>query len=250
MKKHTHKIIMMVMVLAITATSVNPLGVEAASKKKATINKKSATLTITVKKQAPAVTLKVKNAKVKKVKWTSSNKKVVAIKVTGKYSAKITAKKAGTTKITCKVNGKKLVCKITVKDQRKSSTENNNTDNSNKTVTPKCDHEWVEKWTVYEHEGDYGPEASACHCGVFDNFEELQQHLFTTMTCRAQLTTAKERETGIHSQTTWEKASVITERNSDGSTKHITIRSEYIEYFYCTKCNEKLGILWDGPEQD
>ena len=49
----------------------------------------------------------------KKVTWSSSKKAVATVSAKGK----ITAKKAGTTTITGKVNGKKYKCKVTVKNQ-------------------------------------------------------------------------------------------------------------------------------------
>ena len=51
------------------------------------------------------------NGATKKVKWSTSNKKIAAVNQKGK----ITAKKPGTATITAKVNGKTLKCKVTVK---------------------------------------------------------------------------------------------------------------------------------------
>ena len=65
-------------------------------------------LTLKVGKKA---TLKVTNAQ-GKVTWKSSNKKVAAVK-----NGKVTAKKKGTAKITATVGGKKLTCKVTVKEK-------------------------------------------------------------------------------------------------------------------------------------
>lgn len=53
-------------------------------------------------------TLKLKNTK-KKVKWSSSNKKVVTVK-----KGKLTPKKAGTAKITAKTKSGSYTCKVTV----------------------------------------------------------------------------------------------------------------------------------------
>ena len=74
-----------------------------AKKKKVKLNKKKVTLEIGKK-----VTLKLKNNK-KKVKWSSSNKKVATVK-----KGKVTAKKKGKATITAKVGKKKYRCKVTV----------------------------------------------------------------------------------------------------------------------------------------
>ncbi len=57
--------------------------------------------------------LKLKNNK-KKVKWSSSNKKVATVSKKGK----VKAKKKGSCRITAKVGKKKYVCKVTVKKEK------------------------------------------------------------------------------------------------------------------------------------
>lgn len=71
------------------------------------LNKKSVTL------NKGKTTLKVTGTK-KKVKWSSSNKKIATVTSKGK----VTAKKAGTTYITARVNGKTLKCKVVVKQNQ------------------------------------------------------------------------------------------------------------------------------------
>ena len=61
-------------------------------------------------------TLELKNAP-SSVKWATSNKKIAAIKKISKNKYKVTAKKAGTAKITVKAGGKTYTCKITVKNK-------------------------------------------------------------------------------------------------------------------------------------
>ena len=73
------------------------------------LNTKSITLTVGKSKQ-----LKVKNTK-KKIKWSTSSKKIAKVSKKGK----VTAVKKGSCKITAKVAGKKLVCKVTVKAKPK-----------------------------------------------------------------------------------------------------------------------------------
>ena len=71
------------------------------------MNKSKATIYV-----GETVTLKLKNNK-KKVKWSSSNKKVAAVSKKGK----VKGKKAGKATITAKVGKKKYNCKITVKKE-------------------------------------------------------------------------------------------------------------------------------------
>ena len=61
--------------------------------------------------------LKVKNTK-KKIKWSSSNKKVATVNSKGK----VTAKKKGKATITAKVGGKKYKCKVKVEKPKISAT--------------------------------------------------------------------------------------------------------------------------------
>ena len=55
----------------------------------------------------------------KKVKWRSSNKKIVSIKKDGEY-CRITGKKKGKAVITAKYKGKTYKCKVTVKEKAKN----------------------------------------------------------------------------------------------------------------------------------
>lgn len=82
-----------------------------AAAKKISISKKSATLTV-----GKTLTLKLKNAKASKVKWSTSNKKIATVS-----KGKVKAKKAGKATITAKYKGKKYKCKITVKAKKKVS---------------------------------------------------------------------------------------------------------------------------------
>ena len=146
MKHIIKKSIVFITAVAIMLTLAMPMSAEAASKKAPKLNKTKVTLTITKKKTKPAVQLKVKNATGRKVKWTSSNKKVATVSKKGK----IVAKKKGVAMITVKVKGSKtLRCKVTVKDNRKAVTKKPIT---NPEPAPKpdgeCEHDWVEKEKV------------------------------------------------------------------------------------------------------
>lgn len=95
-KRTLAQIIICVIVLSSLTQTVN-----AAIK----LNTKSKTLNV-----GQSTTLKVKGTK-KKVKWSSSNKKVATVTQKGK----VTAKKAGTAKIKAKIGKQTLKCKIKVK---------------------------------------------------------------------------------------------------------------------------------------
>lgn len=111
--KVTKRLLAGIVIAAVMATAL-PNMVEA--KTKTVLNKKKVTLTITNTKKNPKTALKVRgvsNKIAKKAKWTTSNKKVATVK-----KGKVTAKKAGKATITCKVQNRRLTCKITVKDKR------------------------------------------------------------------------------------------------------------------------------------
>lgn len=95
--------------LLLTAALILPAAspVSAGAKKKPALNRKKVTLTV-----GKSCILKVKGTK-KKVRWSTSKKKVAVVSKKGK----VTAKKQGTAKITAKIKGMKqaLVCKVTVK---------------------------------------------------------------------------------------------------------------------------------------
>lgn len=113
--KTMRKVLSLVVAVAMV-TMLMTNTVYATAKTKVKVNKKKVTLTITNSKKNPTTTLKVKGVSkkaAKKVKWTTSKKSVATVK-----KGKVTAKKAGKATITCKVNGKKVTCKVTVVDKR------------------------------------------------------------------------------------------------------------------------------------
>lgn len=93
-------IIMMVLVMVVFALPNKNI----IASKKIKLNKKSATIYV-----GNTVKLKVKNSK-KRVKWTSSNKRIASVNKSGK----VTGKKTGKVRITAKVAKKKLKCTINV----------------------------------------------------------------------------------------------------------------------------------------
>ena len=84
------------------------------AKGKVKLNKKK--ITLKVGKTAKLKLINIKKGK--KVKWSSSKKKIATVNQKGK----IKARKVGTTKITAKVGKKKYVCKVTVKKKTKKLT--------------------------------------------------------------------------------------------------------------------------------
>ena len=168
MKNIIKKSIVFITAVAIMLTLAMPMSAEAASKKAPKLNKTKTTLTITKKKTKPTVQLKVKNAAGRKVKWTTSNKKVATVSKKGK----VVAKKKGSAVITVKVKGSKtLRCKVTVKDNRKAVTKKPIT-NPEPSPAPngECEHDWVEKEKVVGTK-------YACTCGkLFDTKEQWTMH--------------------------------------------------------------------------
>lgn len=164
MKNIIKKSITTVIIMALALTLAMPVTAQAAKKKAPKISKTKVTMTITKKKTKPAVQLKVKNAAGRKVKWVSSNKKVVTVNKNGK----VVAKKKGNAVITVKVKGSKtLRCKVTVKDNRKPVTK--------PAPTPKPDGECEHNWVVTE-EKVVGTKLTCNHGLVFYNDYDWTVH--------------------------------------------------------------------------
>ena len=108
------------LLIALTFSMIVTCAVQAKAKTPS-LNKKKVTIAVGKKYR-----LKVKHKGAKKVKWSSSNKKVVTVK-----SGLITAKKMGTAKIRAKVGKKTLTCKVVVKKTGATKTQDSNTNNTN-----------------------------------------------------------------------------------------------------------------------
>lgn len=107
--KHLSKITAIALVLFVGCAFTIPAAtgtLESHAAAKMQISKKKATVT-----KGKTIKLRIKNAKGKKVRWSSSKKKIATVR-----KGKVTAKKAGKTTITAKVGKKKFRCKITVKN--------------------------------------------------------------------------------------------------------------------------------------
>lgn len=111
MKNYKRQISMvMALIFLITGITFNPMDGQAAVK----INKKSLSI-----KVGKTYKLKVKGTK-KKVKWSSSNKKVVTVSSKGV----VKGKKAGKATVTAKVGKKKYKCKVKVTAVKKTTSSN------------------------------------------------------------------------------------------------------------------------------
>lgn len=106
--KQMKKILSLSLVLVLSLSLLPVTSISAASKK-VKLNKTKATIYV-----GKTVTLKLRNNK-RKVKWSTSNKKVAIVTKKGK----VTGKKAGKATITAKVGKKKYKCKITVRSKYK-----------------------------------------------------------------------------------------------------------------------------------
>lgn len=125
--KKKFRMIVAVMTMALAIMSVSPAApVVAKAAKKIKLNKKKVNLV-----KGKTVKLKVKGTK-KKVTWKSSKKKVATVNKRGK----VTAKKKGTATITAKVAGKKLKCKVTVKNPKKKKIKDTPKPSKKPTPTP------------------------------------------------------------------------------------------------------------------
>lgn len=119
--KQMKKYLVLVLIFAI-GISILPMNANAA--KKVRLNKTKVTMQV-----GKTVQLKVKNNK-KKVKWSTSNKKVATVSKKGK----VKAISNGNAKITAKISKKKLVCNVKVKRTVTSKDNDTNEDTSQSNV--------------------------------------------------------------------------------------------------------------------
>ncbi len=105
------KLLTGVLSLSLLAVLAAPANSEAAS---LSLNRKKLTL-----RPGKSYTLKIRGRKSKNVRWKSSNKKIATVNRQGK----VTAKKAGKAKVTVMIKNKKLVCRVTVKNNNKPVTK-------------------------------------------------------------------------------------------------------------------------------
>ena len=104
------RICSIVVVFALLGNIFSCQGAVAEAKVRPVLNKKNATMTVGAKLQ-----LRLNNTK--KIRWISSNQKVAKVSSRGL----VTAKGAGSVRITAKAGGKKYLCRIKVVAKTKSS---------------------------------------------------------------------------------------------------------------------------------
>ena len=104
--KYVRRMVSLLLMFVMVCSLLTPIGeAQAATKKKVAINKTTWTMI-----KGDTYQLKVSNVKSSKVKWSTSNKKIVTVDKKGK----VTAKKKGTATVTAKVGKKSYKCKVTV----------------------------------------------------------------------------------------------------------------------------------------
>ncbi len=104
-RERAKRFIQIFMAAVLVFASVLPLQAEETSAK---LNKTSITIVA-----GKTYTLELTGVS-SKVKWSTAKKSIAQVKSIDQTKAKVTAKKAGTTKITAKVSGKKYICKVKV----------------------------------------------------------------------------------------------------------------------------------------
>ena len=113
----THKSMRKAMAAVLSAAMLFQMGAAPATQAAAKVKLAKKSIVLTEKKSKTVKVTGVKKAKIKKVKWSVNNKKVAAVKASGKTAVKVTAKKAGSAKVTGKftLKGSKRVQKVTLK---------------------------------------------------------------------------------------------------------------------------------------
>lgn len=100
-----------ILVVCFCIANLIPTAASFADSKKVALSKKTVTLNV-----KGTYTIRLKGAKSKKVKWSSSNKKIAIVK-----KGVIKAKKKGTCTIWARYLGKKYGCSVRVRDQERST---------------------------------------------------------------------------------------------------------------------------------
>ena len=126
--KMTHKSMRKVMAAILSAAMLFQMGTAPATQAAVKVKLAKKSIVLTEKKSKTVKVTGVKKAKIKKVKWSTSRKKIATVKAKGKTAVKVTAKKAGNAKVTGKFTwkGVKKVQKVTLKVRVKKASKANN----------------------------------------------------------------------------------------------------------------------------
>ena len=121
----THKSMRKAMAAVLSAAMLFQMSAAPATQAAAKVKLAKKSIVLTEKKSKTVKVTGVKKAKIKKVKWSVNNKKVAAVKASGKTAVKVTAKKAGSAKVTGKftLKGSKKVQKVTLKVKVKAASK-------------------------------------------------------------------------------------------------------------------------------
>lgn len=123
----THKSMRKVMAAILSAAMLFQMGTAPATQAAVKVKLAKKSIVLTEKKSKTVKVTGVKKAKIKKVKWSTSRKKIATVKAKGKTAVKVTAKKAGNAKVTGKftLKGVKKVQKVTLKVRVKKASKAN-----------------------------------------------------------------------------------------------------------------------------
>ncbi len=121
----THKSMRKAMAAILSTAMLFQMGTAPATQAAVKVKLAKKSIVLTEKTSKTVKVTGVKKAKIKKVKWSTSSKKIVTVKAKGKTAVKVTAKKAGNAKVTGKftLKGVKKVQKVTLKVQVKAASK-------------------------------------------------------------------------------------------------------------------------------
>lgn len=124
----THKSMRKAMAAILSTAMLFQMGIAPTTQAAVKVKLAKKSIVLTEKKSKMVKVTGVKKAKIKKVKWSTSSKKIATVKAKGKTAVKVTAKKAGNAKVTGKftLKGVKKVQKVTLKVRVKAASKADN----------------------------------------------------------------------------------------------------------------------------
>ena len=132
-----HKSMCKAMAAVLTAAMLFQMGPADSTQAAAKVKLSKKSIVMVEKKSKTVKVTGVKKAKIKKVKWSTSNKKVAVAKASGKTAVKVIAKKEGNAKVTGKftLKGVKKVQKVTLKVKVTAKKTENTQENPSSTAS-------------------------------------------------------------------------------------------------------------------